>query len=160
MRRRLVGMARMRRLLVVAMAGFLASCAGSPNKLEVKQFTLRDAKPNTTDDPIVRGERNRLLYGAIGVSEQAQRLGQYYTVLWREPGAGEPAEIVFAYQQGATGSRVKRQLRKFDANATEGKAEFRIVGDDYVKGGRVLAWRISLVRGGKEISHRQSYLWQ
>jgi hypothetical protein len=55
---------------------------------------------------------------------------------------------------------VKRQVRKFDANATEGKAEFRIVGDDYVKGGRVLAWRISLVRGGKEISHRHSYLWQ
>lgn len=150
----------MRRLLVVAVAGFLASCAGSPNKLEVKQFTLRDAKTNTTDDPIVRGEKNRRLFGAIGVNEQAQRLGQYYTVLWREPQAGEPVEIVFDYQQGATGRRVKRQVRKFDASATEGKAEFRIIGDDYVKGGRVLAWRISLVRGGKELFNRHSYLWQ
>ncbi|HEY8962199.1 MAG TPA: hypothetical protein VIM57_08320 [Luteolibacter sp.] len=150
----------MRRLLVVAVAGFLASCAGSPNKLEVKQFTLRDAKANVTDDPVARTERNRLLYGAIGANEQAQRLGQYYTVLWRESQAGEPVKVVFDYQQGATGSRVKRQSRDFAASATEGKAEFRIIGDDYVKGGRVLAWRIALIRGGKEISHRQSYLWQ
>ncbi|BCU76175.1 hypothetical protein llg_08900 [Luteolibacter sp. LG18] len=146
-------------MILVALTALLASCA-SRQPLVVKQFTLRDAGSDYNEDPMIRGEKLRRLHGAIGVNEQAQRLGQYYDVIWSDASTGAPAEIVFEYQQGATGSRVKRQTKQFDASATAGKAEFAIIGDNYTKGGKVLAWRISLRRGGQEIASRRSYLWQ
>jgi hypothetical protein len=153
-------MPAMRRLLALAVAGSLASCAGGAGKLEVKQFTLRDTEVQTGDDPMVRGEKRRLLHGAVSVAEQRQRLGQYYTVQWQDESAGGPMEVVFEYQQGASGSKVKRAVQRFAAGETSGRAEFRVIGDDYTKGGRVLAWRISLVRGGHELANRRSYLWR
>jgi hypothetical protein len=50
--------------------------------------------------------------------------------------------------------------KEFPATATEGSAEFAVIGDDYFKGGKVLAWKASLRRGGRELATRQSYLWQ
>ena len=150
----------MRRLLLVALSAVLASCAGDSRKLEVKQFVLRDAGSDFNEDPMIRGEKTRRLFGAIGVREQSQRLGQYYTVLWKDASGGAPAEVVFEYQQGASGSRIKRAVRRFAPDATSGKAEFNIIGDDYTKGGKVLAWKVSLVRGGQVLDSRKSYLWQ
>lgn len=150
----------MRRLLLVALSAVLASCAGDSRKLEVKQFVLRDAGTDYNEDPMIRGEKTRRLFGAIGVKEQAQRLGQYYTVLWRDASGGAPVEVVFEYQQGASGSRIKRSVQKFSPEATSGKAEFNIIGDHYKKGGKVLAWKVSLMRGGQVLDTRKSYLWQ
>jgi len=149
----------MRRLILVAVTALLASCA-SRQPLVVKQSTLRDTVADFGQDPMIRGEKLRRLHGAIGVNEQAQRLGQYYTVIWHDEAVGTPAEIVFEYQQGGSGSRVKKQTRTFDPSATTGQTEFSIIGDNYTKGGKVLAWRISLHRGGREIASQRSYLWQ
>lgn len=126
----------------------------------MKQFVLRDAGTDFNDDPMIRGEKTRRLFGAIGVNEQAQRLGQYYTVLWKDESGGAPVEVVFEYQQGATGSRIKRSVCKFAPEATSGKAEFNVIGENYTKGGKVLAWKISLLRGKQVIETRKSYLWQ
>jgi len=150
----------MRYLLLAAMAGLFASCAGTPKTLEVKQFVLRDAKSDANEDPMIRGEKLSHLYGAISVADQKQRLGQYYTVLWHDASGGGPAELVFRYQQGASGSLIKTSTRKFDPAATAGKAEFSIIGDNFTKGGRVLAWRVALIRGGHEIASQRSYLWR
>ncbi len=150
----------MRRLLLVALSAVLASCAGDSRMLEVKQFVLRDAGSDFNQDPMIRGEKTRRLFGAIGVKEQSQRLGQYYTVLWKDDSGGAPAEVVFEYQQGATGSRIKRSVQKFAPDATSGKAEFNVIGDNYAKGGKVLAWKVSLVRGKQVLDSRKSYLWQ
>ena len=150
----------MRRLLLVALSAVLASCAGDSRKLEVKQFVLRDATSDFNEDPMIRGEKTRRLFGAIGVREQSQRLGQYYTVLWRDEAGGAPVEVVFEYQQGATGSRIKRSVQKFAPDASSGKAEFNVTGDNYTKGGKVLGWKVSLVRGGQVLDSRKSYLWQ
>jgi len=153
-------MRAMRRLLLVVLSAVLASCAGDPRKLEVKQFVLRDAGMDYNDDPMIRGEKTRRLFGAIGVHEQSQRLGQYYTVLWKDDAVGAPVEVVFEYQQGASGSRIKRSVWKFPAEASSGKAEFNIIGDDYTKGGKVLAWKVTLQRGGRVLDSRKSYLWR
>jgi hypothetical protein len=96
------------------------------------------------------------------MEERRQRLGQYYTLLWHDPKGIQrgPVDVVFFYQQGASGSRVKRMTRRFPAIASEGKAEIAIVGDDYFKNGKVLAWKATVSRGGREIASKQSYLWQ
>ena len=155
-------MPRVRRFIPFLAAVALGACAGPPETLVVKQFVLRDQERETDEDPMVRMEKSRRLHGAVSMTERRQRLGQYYTLVWHDPeGAGKGAvEAVFEYQQGATASRVKRMTKTFPANESSGIAEFAVIGDDYFTGGKVLAWRASVRRDGKELASRQSYLWR
>jgi hypothetical protein len=156
---------RVNRCLLVLAVVLFGACAGPPGPLTVKQFQLRDLADSNAEDPMVRNEKLRRIHGAVSVAERRQRLGQYYTVLWRDPagdaGAGDgPRDIIFEYQQGATASLVKRMSRRFDAGQTSGVAEFAVIGDDYFTNGRVLAWRVSFLRDGRVVATKQSYLWQ
>jgi hypothetical protein len=155
-------MPRVKRLIPFLVALFLGSCAGPPETLVVKQFLLRDQVRETSGDPMASMEKARRLHGAVSMAERRQRLGQYYTLVWHDPkGAGRGAvEVVFEYQQGATASRVKRMSKPFPASAAEGIADFAVIGDDYFTGGKVLAWRASVLRGGREVASRRSYLWR
>lgn len=155
-------MPRVRRFLPFLAAIALGACAGPPETLVVKQFVLRDQERQTSDDPMVRMEKARRLHGAVSAAERRQRLGQYYTLIWHDPdGAGkDPIEVIFEYQQGVTASRVKRMTKLFPASDASGVADFAVIGDDYFAGGKVLAWRASVKRGGKELASRQSYLWR
>lgn len=149
-------------MLILLAAFVLGACAGRKDALVVKQFQLRDQVRDLGDEPMVRMEKERRLRGAVSMEERRQRLGQYYTLLWQDPaGVGEgPVEVVFQYQQGATASRVKRMTREFPASAADGVAEFAVIGDDYFTGGRVLTWKATVFRGGRQLASRQSYLWQ
>jgi hypothetical protein len=111
---------------------------------------------------MVRMEKSRRLHGAISMEQRRQRLGQYYTIHWHDSaGAGQgPVEVMFEYQQGATASLVKRMHKSFPAAASHGTAEFAVIGDDYFQGGRVLAWKATVTRGGRELASRRSYLWR
>lgn len=149
---------RFAKLLGPLAAVLLVGC-GSP-MLDVRPTHLRNLEVEDSEQPMIRGDQRRLLYGAIGVREQEQRLGHYYVVLWNEDSGGEPAKVVFEYQQAATASRVLRQEQTFEPGLTEGRAEFRVTGEDYLEGGRVLAWRCRLFRGDREVASRHSYLWE
>lgn len=140
----------------------LGACAGPREALIVRQFQLRDQAPTATDEPMVRMEKERLLRGAVSMEERKNRLGQYYALLWNDPsGAGQgEVELLFEYQQGATGSKIKRMVRKFPAAESQGRIEFSVIGDNYFKGGKVLAWKATLSRGGRVLATQQSYLWQ
>lgn len=147
------------RLATLLFALALASC-GAPQALEVRPYLLRTTENEVIEDPLILAERNRRFHGAIGIREQEQRLGHYYTILWHDPSAGQPVEVRFEYQQAATASKILRKSATFPGSDTRGRTEFQIIGDDYLKGGRVLAWKATLLRGDREISHRQSYLWR
>lgn len=140
----------------------LGGCAGPPETLVVKQSQVRDQVRRPGDEPMLRMEKERRLHGAVSMAERRQRLGQYYTMLWHDPaGAGKgPVKLVFQYQQGATASLVKRMEKEFPESASEGRADFAVIGDNYFKGGKVLAWKATLQRGDHQLASRQSYLWQ
>lgn len=121
---------------------------------------LRNLEIEAEGEPMIRNNQRRLLHGAIGVREQEQMLGHYFTVLWYNEEAGEPVTVKLEYQQGSSGSLVKTLTQEFDGSDSRGMAEFEIIGDNYLKNGRVLAWRCSLWRGNREVSHRQSFLWE
>lgn len=149
-------------LALLLVAVLLGACAGTQPPLVVKQFVVRDQESGRGDEPMTTMEKNRHLLGAVSMEERRQRLGQYYTMLWHdETGAGSgPVEVVFQYQQGATASRVKRMTKQFPASDGKGKAEFAVIGDDYFDNGKVLAWKATVSRGGRELASRRSYLWQ
>ena len=148
------------RCLVAVM--LLGACTRPPEPLAVKQFQLRDQVPATADEPLVKMEKLRRLHGAVSMAERREKLGQYYTLVWSHPEgkASGPVELIFEYQQGASASRVKRIARSFAASETRGTAEFAVIGANYFQGGKVLAWKATLKRGGEVIASRQSYLWQ
>ncbi len=137
------------------------SCAGPDNLLTVKQFYVRDEKDDQDIEPMIRAEKNRIFHGAVSMEERRGRLGQYYTVLWNDSeGAGSSHTVVFEFQQGGSGSLIKKRTVSFANGDASGKAAFSVIGDDYFKSGKVLAWKISLLRGKEVISTKQSYLWQ
>jgi hypothetical protein len=139
----------------------LTGCS-TRSSLEVDSFFMRDFSTPETDEPMVRMEKLRRLHGALTAAERNDRLGHYYTMHWSDPaGAGKgEIEILFEYQQGSTASQVKRQWQRFASSDRRGKAEFRVTGDQFLKGGRVLAWKATLKRGGREIESHHSYLWE
>ncbi len=140
----------------VILACLLTSCS-SPKTLEVRQFHLR--KTDMVDgNEYVRSEANYRLYGAVTAKEREAKKGQYYTVRWDQLTGSEPVKVVFEYRQALSGSRVKKISQNFPA-ARQGKTEFQIIGPAYLKGGRVVSWRMTLYEGGKKIAHEQSYLW-
>ena len=149
------------RYSLLAMA-FLAACTGPRDALVVKQFQLRDQNRNASDEPMVRMEKERRLRGAVSMEQRKERLGQYYTLIWSDPaGVGQGGvEVIFEYQQGATASLVKRMVKSFPASDEKGTAEFAMIGEDYFKGGKVLAWKATVQRGKKVLASRQSYLWR
>lgn len=145
--------------LLLAAIG-LSACSGTNDLLTVKQFYVRDQEDDKDVEPMVRGEKNRIFHGAVSMEERRKLLGQYYTILWSDPeGAATSHEVVFEFQQGGSGSTIKKRSQKFSGQSS-GKASFSVIGDDYFKGGKVLAWKISLLRDGREIGSRKSYLWQ
>lgn len=151
-----------KRILILLAALSLGACAGRQETLVVKQFQLRDQKRDLKDEPMVRMEKERRLHGAVSMAERGQRLGQYYTLVWQDSaGVGQgPVEVVFEYQQGATASLVKRMTQEFPASSADGIAEFAVIGDNYFKGGRVLAWQATVLRDGRELASKRSFLWK
>ena len=155
-------MAGVNRWLLLILPLVIGACAGHKDTLVVKQFKMRDQQTDGVEDPMIRGEKQRRLHGAVSMAERTARLGAYYTILWNAPigtSTGE-VEVLFEFQQGATASLVKRMVKRFPTTASSGRVEFAIVGQDYLKNGRVLAWKTTLSRGGRVIATRKSHLWQ
>ncbi len=151
----------MKHIPLLLFAVLFSACArNQPQSLVVKQFVLRDQEEVRTEDPMVRMEKMRRLHGAVSMEERRQRLGQYYTLVWHDPEGAATGEVtaLFEYQQG--GSAIKRMTKNFPAGDTDGVADFAVIGDDYFNNGKVLAWRASISRGGREIASKQSYLWR
>ncbi len=149
----------MKIISVAILSLLIIGCAKTTDPLIVKLQTVRDQGMENEDDPMARHERVRRFHGAVSMEERAQKLGQYYTILWQAE-AGVKKEILFEYQQAKSGSLVKTMKRQLDANAASGKEEFSVIGDNYFDNGRVLTWRISLIVNGKTISTEQSYMWE
>lgn len=151
----------LRRVFVFGVSLLLIACSSPSDPLTVKTFVLRDQERDPGGDPWARMEKESRLRGAISMEERKQRLGQYYTVLWRDADVKSgQVTVTFEYQQGKTGSLVKRVSQSFPAALSEGRASFAVLGDDFIENGRVLAWRITLRRGDRILASRRSFLWQ
>jgi uncharacterized protein YcfL len=142
--------------------GLLVGCTGPHQALTVQQFQLLDQNTLITDEPMVAMEKQRRLHGAVSMAERQNRLGSYYSMYWNDAagkGTGE-VKVTFQYQQGATASQIKQLTQTFPSSDASGTAEFAIIGENYSKHGKVLAWKATLQRGDQVISTRKSYLWR
>ncbi|NWK56007.1 hypothetical protein HW115_10315 [Verrucomicrobiaceae bacterium N1E253] len=148
---------------VLAVGAFvLSSCSNQePDLLTVRHFHLQDVDPVDDKSEMARGDQLYRLRGAVTMEERKARLGHYYTVSWQndQVGGGD-LEVVMDYQQAATASKIIRMSRTVPGEEESGRVEFKIAGEDYRVGGRVLAWRVQLRRGAKVLAEEHSYLWK
>jgi hypothetical protein len=121
--------------------------------------TAPSTKTVTSEDASIVFERQYRLFGAVTKLDQHQRFGNYFDFFWR---AREPAnlKVRLEYRQAKLHALVQAQEAFYpDARGTY-KTEFKVVGDDYFDDGRVIAWRCVLIKDGKIVAEKRSYLWE
>ncbi len=104
-------------------------------------------------------ERHYRLFGAVTKLDQHQRFGNYFDFFWRTK---RPADlnVRLEYQQENLHGHVQAQEVACGPVHGSHKTAFKVVGDDYSDGGRVLAWRCLLVEDGKIVAETRSFLWR
>jgi len=151
-------------VIVLIVSGMVFSCSHKePETLTVRTFHLQDTKVVGQDFQMTRGEQLYRFRGAVTMEEKRNRLGHYYSVDWVKPAearSDEKMQLVMNYQQAATGAKVLTMKRDLPEGETSGKGEFQVAGESYRVGGRVLAWQIQLMQGGKVLAEKRSYLWR
>ncbi len=144
------------KIFLVGLALLIVSC-GVPDTLRVRQFHLRDTEA-ASGDLFIRAEMNKRLHGAVTAAERNLRRGNYYHIRWHGLSGAKPVRLVFEYRQVRTGATVKR-LEKMIPALKLSDCQIAIGGEEYLKNGRVLAWRVRLYDGKDLVAKKQSYLW-
>jgi hypothetical protein len=103
-------------------------------------------------------ERQYRLFGAVTSLDQRQRFGDYFDFFWR---AKRPADLTIRleYRQEKLHAHVQAQEISYEDVRGSHKSEFKVVGDDYLDGGRVIAWRCCLIENGRIVAETHSFLW-
>jgi hypothetical protein len=115
--------------------------------------------PTTAEAAAITFERQYRLFGAVTKLDQHQRFGNYFDFFWR---LKQPADVTvrLEYRQEKLHAHVQAQEVSYSDVRGNHKTEFRVIGDDYFDGGRVIAWRCLLINGGKIVAENRSFLWE
>ena len=124
---------------------------GSKSNPDQKTTTLQDA-------PIVF-ERQYRLFGAVTGLDQRQRFGNYFDFFWRTK---RPSDVTvrLEYRQEKLHEHVQAQEITYRNVRGTHKTEFKVIGDDYLDDGRVIAWRCLLIANGRIVAENRSFLWE
>ncbi|MBE2284300.1 MAG: hypothetical protein IAE77_12660 [Prosthecobacter sp.] len=126
---------------------------------KVKYYHLMPNYVPQTIDPTVVFERQHFLHGAVTKQEIIDRFGHYYTIFWKADDRSGPVTVKFEYQQERSGLSKRVQEQIVDAIGRSNVSKFQVTGPEYQKSGRVIAWRVSVLRGKEELVSQQSALW-
>ena len=136
----------------------LCSCSSTtPGITKVKSFHLTESGPKAAADQAIPFEYKHYMHGAITSQERRDRQGNYYTVMWKADNPGA-VTIRFDYRQGD--SRSQLHSKEVTANGSHGTVKFEVNGADYQTGGKVTAWKVTLLQNGATIGSQQSFLWE
>lgn len=148
-------------MLPVLAAAAVSACASKPQGFtKVKIYRLNPNARIVSVDPSIPFELRHYLYGAVTNEDREARRGNYYTFFWNTQDTTQPAKIRFEYLQSATGFAKKQKLVEIDKVAHSNITQITVVGEEFHKDGKVLAWRATLIQGGKEIAQEKSALWE
>lgn len=126
---------------------------------KVKTFLNDPENYTLTPSEVVRFERNRLNWGAVGKYELEERTGNFFWFFWE---AEEVADITFRleFRQARLGNYVQAQEVYYPGARGSFMTELKVVGDDFLEDGRVTAWRALLIVDGRIVAFTQSFLWK
>jgi hypothetical protein len=116
-------------------------------------------KTATMQDAPITFERQYRLFGAVTALDQRQRFGNYLDFYWR---AKRPSDVTvrLEYRQEKLHEHVQAQEISYRNARGTHKTEFKVIGDDYLDDGRVIAWRCLLIENGRIVAENRSFMWE
>jgi len=116
-------------------------------------------KTATMQDALITFERQYRLFGAVTAVAQRQRFGNYLDFYWR---AKRPSDVTvrLEYRQEKLHEHVQAQEISYQNVRGTRKTEFKVIGDDYLDDGRVIAWRCLLIENGRIVAENRSFMWE
>jgi hypothetical protein len=116
-------------------------------------------KTATSQDASIMFEREYRLFGAVTKLDRRQRYGNYFDFFWRTK---RPADVKvrLEYRQEKLHAHVQAQEISYPNARGNVKSEFKVIGDDYLDDGRVIAWRCLLIERGQIVAENRSYTWE
>jgi len=125
-----------------------------------KIYTYRnDRTQNSTGNPMMDFEKKYWDHGAILQKDLQGRQGNIFVINWQNDGAPGDFTIRLDYRQANTRERVMTKTEEYKSFDGYEKTVIKVVGDDYLRGGVVNSWRISIVRDGKIVAQEKSFIW-
>jgi len=118
----------------------------------------RTFKPRT-GNPMLDYEKKYWEYGAILQKDVEGRQGNIFVINWQNGGSPGDFTVRLDYRQANTRERVMTKTEEYKNFDGYEKTVIKVVGDDYLRGGVVNSWRISIVRDGKIVAQEKSFIW-
>lgn len=121
--------------------------------------TAPSTKSTTVQEASLHYERQYRLFGAVTKLDQHERFGDYFDFFWRSK---RPADVTvrLEYRQEKLHAHIQGQEISYSNARGNHRTEFKVIGDDYVDDGRVIAWRCILIVGDRIVAEKRSYLWE
>ena len=98
-------------------------------------------------------------HGAILAKDRKDRQGNIFVINWQNDGEPSDFTVRLDYRQAMTRERVMTKTQDYKNFDGYEKTVIQVVADDYVRGGVVNSWRISIVRDGKIVAQEKSFIW-
>jgi hypothetical protein len=127
--------------------------------LKKKSGSSPGQKTATLQDAPITFERQYRLFGAVTGFDQQQRFGNYFDFFWR---AKRPSDVTvrLEYRQEKLHEHVQAQEITYKNVRGTNKTEFKVIGDDYIDDGQVIAWRCLLIANGRIVAENRSFMWE
>ena len=117
------------------------------------------SKAATNQDASIVFEREYRLFGAVTNLDRRQRYGNYFDFFWRSKRRAD-VTVRLEYRQEKLHEHVQAQEVSYQNVRGTRKTEFKVIGDDYLDDGKVIAWRCLLIENGAIVAENRSFLWE
>ena len=125
-----------------------------------KIYTFRnDRNKKTTGNPMLDYEKKYWDHGAVLKKEIEGKQGNIFVINWQNDGSPADFIVRLDYRQANTRERVMTKTERYNHFGGYEKTVIQVVGDDYLRGGVVNSWRVSIVRDGKIVAQEKSFIW-
>jgi len=98
-------------------------------------------------------------HGAVLAKDRKDRQGNIFVINWQNDGEPSDFTVRLDYRQAMTRERVMTKTQDYKNFDGFEKTVIKVAGEDYIRGGVVNSWRISIVRDGKIVAQEKSFIW-
>jgi len=119
----------------------------------------RRKAPPPPDNQMMLYEPKYWNHGAILAKDRLDRQGNIFVINWQNDGEPSDFTVRLDYRQAMTRERVMTKTQEYKNFDGYEKTVLKVTGDEYLRGGVVNSWRISIVRDGKIVAQEKSFIW-
>ena len=119
----------------------------------------RRKAPPPPDNEMMLYEPQYWNHGAILAKDRLDRQGNIFVINWQNDGEPSDFTVRLDYRQAMTRERVMTKTQEYKNFDGYEKTVLKVTGDEYLRGGVVHSWRISIVRDGKIVAQKKSFIW-